>query len=144
AIVDIYDEGEFTLGARTYPFAIIEYVPNTARQILLSAEVGRIRAVSLAGNCLSALEHLYHARPQLIHRDIKPENILISQATAKLADFGLVKASLEEGDPKDALEDVIGSQWPGMPYRYRTPELVRKARREDVTITTASDIFQMG
>ncbi|NBB84661.1 MAG: protein kinase [Bacteroidetes bacterium] len=149
AIIDIYDDGEFTVSQndgseKTYPFAVVEYVPNTARQLLQSKDVDRIKAVRIAGNCLSALKYIHAASPSLIHRDIKPENILISQATAKLADFGLVKASLEEGSPKSALEGVVGSQWPGMPYRYRTPELVEKARGNDIEITTSSDIFQMG
>jgi serine/threonine-protein kinase len=36
------------------------------------------------------------------------------------------------------------SQWPGMPLRYRTPELVAHARDRSVQVTTASDVFQLG
>jgi serine/threonine-protein kinase len=83
------------------------------------------------------------AAPPLIHRDIKPENILISEMGAKLADFGLVKVlgDLEEEKETNPLE---GSQWPGMPWRYRTPELIRRAVDQSISITTKSDIYQFG
>lgn len=89
AITRIFDEGTFTTNAHVqYPFAVIEYVPLTARQLLVSKQIDRLRALRIAFNCLSALDCLHNAAPHpLIHRDIKPENILISDMGAKLADL---------------------------------------------------------
>lgn len=144
AITRIFDEGTFRTNAGLeYPFAVIEYVPLTSRELLLQKQLDRLRAIRVAFNCLSALDCLHKATPPLIHRDIKPENILISDTGAKLADFGLVKVldDLSSAEEVDALE---GTQWPGMPWRYRTPELVQRAKDHTTQITTASDIYQFG
>jgi serine/threonine protein kinase len=92
---------------------------------------------------LSALDALHRATPPLIHRDIKPENILISDIGAKLADFGLVKV-LDDLAPAEEIDALEGTQWPGMPWRYRTPELVQRVSDNTVQITPASDIYQFG
>jgi serine/threonine protein kinase len=144
AITRIFDEGTFTAkpGVK-YPFAVIEYVPVTARTLMLSKQIDRLRAIRIALNCLSAIDCLHKASPALIHRDIKPENILISETGAKLADFGLVKV-LADLQPDNEIDVLEGSQWPGMPWRYRTPELVKRAIDRKTPITTKSDIFQFG
>jgi serine/threonine protein kinase len=144
AITRVFDEGTFKSNTGVdYPFAIIEYVPVTARALLLSKQIDRLRAIRIALNCLSAIGCLHKASPPLIHRDIKPENILISEMGAKLADFGLVKVltDLESASDEDAFE---GTQWPGMPWHYRTPELVKRANDHKTLITPKSDIFQFG
>jgi serine/threonine-protein kinase len=144
AITRIFDEGIFTpKPGIEYPFAVIEYVPLTARSLMVSRHIDRLHAMRIALNCLSAIDCLHSTSPPLIHRDIKPENILISDMGAKLADFGLVKvlADLEPDNDVDALE---GTQWPGMPWRYRTPELVQRALDHKTPITPASDIYQFG
>lgn len=144
AITRIFDEGTFhaNTGAE-YPFAVIEYVPLTVRQLVVSKQLGRLRAIRIALNCLSALDALHRATPPLIHRDIKPENILISDIGAKLADFGLVKV-LDDLAPAEEIDALDGTQWPGMPWRYRTPELVQRVSDNTVQITPASDIYQFG
>jgi serine/threonine-protein kinase len=142
AITRIFDEGTFIspTGAN-YPFAIIEYVPVTARTLIVSRQVDRLRAIRIALNCLSAIDCLHKATPQKIHRDIKPENILISEMGAKLADFGLVKV-LDDLGPDDGTDALGGTQWPGMPWRYRTPELVQRAIDRKTKITARTDIYQ--
>jgi serine/threonine protein kinase len=145
AIVRIFDEGTFKIDTSSsgYPFAVIEYVPLTVRSLINSRAVDRLLAIRIALNCLSAINCLNKTNPPLIHRDIKPENILISEMGAKLADFGLVKV-LTDTD-SDSEDDVFsGTQWPGMPWRYRTPELVQRAIDRTTKITTRSDIFQFG
>ncbi len=144
AIVRVYDEGTFTTQHHTYPLAVMEYIPLTARHLLVRREIGLLRAIRIALNCLSALRCIHTATSPLVHRDIKPENILINEVAAKLADFGLVKV-LEDVEQEERPEDALeGTQWPGMPFRYRTPELVRRANGEDIELTTASDIYQFG
>lgn len=142
AITQIFDEGLFKTNAGIeYPFAVIEYVPTTARELLVSKQIDRLRGIRIALNCLSAIDRLHKTEPPLIHRDIKPENILISDIGAKLADFGLVKA-LNDLEPAEEVDALEGTQWPGMPWRYRTPELVQRALDHTTQITTASDIYQ--
>jgi serine/threonine protein kinase len=144
AITRIFDEGTFTANTGVkYPFAVIEYVPVTARTLMLSKQIDRLRAIRIALNCLSAIDCLHRTSPPLVHRDIKPENILISEMGAKLADFGLVKV-LTDLQPDNDVDAVEGSQWPGMPWRYRTPELVKRAVDHKTPITPKSDIFQFG
>jgi serine/threonine protein kinase len=144
AITRIFDEGTFTTPTgMKYPFAVIEFVPTTARSLLVSKQIDRLLAIRIALNCLSAIDCMHRAPKPLIHRDIKPENILIGEIGAKLADFGLVKAlaDLEGEEPVDALK---ASQWPGMPWRYRTPELIQRAYNQTTPITPKSDIYQFG
>ncbi len=144
AITRIFDEGTFVAqNGMKYPFAVIEFVPVTARSLIASKLVDRLQAIRIALNCLSAIDCMHRASKPLIHRDIKPENILIGQMGAKLADFGLVKA-LADLESDEKIDEVDGTQWPGMPWRYRTPELVQRAHKHSTPITTKSDIFQFG
>lgn len=142
AITRFFDEGTFrsTIGME-YPFAVIEYVPLTTRELLLSKQIDRLRAIRIVFNCLSALDCLHSATPALVHRDIKPENILISDIGAKLADFGLVKVLDDLPQDEEEIDALEGTQWPGMPWRYRTPELVQRSIDHTTQITPASDIF---
>lgn len=153
AIIDVFDEGEYQAGSAIYPFAVIEYVPKTARELISSKSLDRLRAVRIALNCLSGLQAMHSATPPLIHRDIKPENILIGDAGAKLADLGLAKSAepeAEDGSDFEAPKEVddleeAGTQLPGMPRRYRTPEQVARARgTTDARVVPESDIFQFG
>jgi eukaryotic-like serine/threonine-protein kinase len=143
AITRIFDEGIVTTpNATEYPFAVIEFVSLTARSLLVSKQIDRLQAIRIALNCLSAIDCMHTADTPLIHRDIKPENILIGEMGAKLADFGLVKALDDlQGDTVDAFD---ATRWPGMPWRYRTPELIRRAHDHATLITPKSDIYQFG
>ena len=146
AITRMYDEGVFTYEGREYPFAVVEYASVTARQLLVERRVDRLRAVRIGMNCLSALHYIH--TDKVIHRDIKPENILIGDVSAKLADFGLAKELEDSGQgvcgPGEINDVMTHSQWPGMPFRYRTPELVERARTTTTPVDAASDIYQMG
>src|SRR5262249_20291476 len=49
AITRIFDEGIFTTNqGNEYPFAVLEYVPLTARQLLVSKQIDRLRALRIA------------------------------------------------------------------------------------------------
>lgn len=166
AIIRIFDEGEYVTGGRKYPFAVVEYVPQTVRQLLTTRSLDRLTAVRVLFNCLSALRAMHSLPSPICHRDIKPENILIGPTGAKLADFGLAKVLAEvtaSGQPPNVVdpadsggseehddgEDDDLTQWPGMPRSYRTPEQIERARarRNGQTprdITPAADIYQLG
>lgn len=91
---------------------------------------------------------LYWLKKQnTLHRDIKPLNILTDGENIVLGDFGLVKnlnkenLLISELDDSEA-EDILNAS-DTMPRFYRTPELVRFAKKEDI-LRIESDTFQMG
>jgi serine/threonine-protein kinase len=90
---------------------------------------------------LSALRYLASSRPPVVHRDVKPQNIFIKGRSCVLGDFGLMKVlnGSEEMD-REVFRESTG---PGMPYYYRTPDLIAYAKGE-ANITPKSDVFQLG
>lgn len=105
----------------------LEYI---AEGSLESALCSRWISIKDAVNCIrGALLGLEHAHAQgFLHRDIKPGNILISNAGAKLSDFGLAT---------NAAVDLIGSAQgytTHLPPEYFT----------DSQTTVSSDVFATG
>ncbi len=121
SIMRVYDEGEYSSGQNTYPFVVAEYLPTTLAQVPLES-INLIEKFSYTMQLLSALAFLQAADPPIVHRDIKPTNIFIKGRSCVLGDFGLMKRldGTDEADRK-VFKQSIG---PGMPYRYRTPDLV--------------------
>ncbi len=79
-----------------------------------------------------------HARG-LVHRDLKPSNVLLQPAPGgpvpKVADFGLVKAAVEdEPEPMTRTGAVMGT--PG----FMAPEQLRSAKHVDAR----ADVFSLG
>jgi eukaryotic-like serine/threonine-protein kinase len=80
----------------------------------------------------------YAHRNLVIHRDIKPSNILIDQnGRVKLLDFGIAKLMDNSGIEADLLETRMGSRV--LTPLFSSPEQIRSQ-----TITTASDVYQLG
>ena len=139
-ILRVFDEGIFHAAAGDYPFTVADYLPHTLQQ-LLQRDIPLIEKLAFSLQLLSALNHLAEHNPQIVHRDIKPANIFIKGRSCVLGDFGLMKVL--DGDAetdKEVLKESIG---PGMPFYYRTPDLVAYARNE-ADITVKSDVFQLG
>ncbi len=79
----------------------------------------------------------YAHRHLIVHRDIKPSNILVTEAGGpRLVDFGIAKPIGSTGGDESTLTAAGESL---MTPQYASPEQVTGA-----TITTASDIYQLG
>lgn len=142
-IMRIYDEGRYrkrtTEGLTEYPFVVAEYLPQTLFDLM------RIRTtiaerLSITLQLLSALAYLAIQAPPVIHRDVKPQNIFLKGRSCVLGDFGLMKFTDNPEVDREIFKESIG---PGMPFFYRTPDLVAYAKQES-DVTSKSDVFQLG
>ena len=137
ALMRVFDEGTYQ---EEHPFVVAEYLPDTLEAILRS-NPPMMSKMAFAIQLLSALEYLSKTEISVLHRDIKPANIFIKGGSCVLGDFGLLKR-LSDGIPEDQTE-IRESVGPGMPRRYRTPDLVEYFRNATLP-STKSDIYQLG
>ncbi|NQT36489.1 MAG: serine/threonine protein kinase [Planctomycetes bacterium] len=139
SVMRVFDSGVFDA---KHPFLVAEYLPNTLHQVMKSKKKLRmVEKTSFALQLLSALTYLENQDPPVVHRDIKPKNIFVKGRSCVLGDFGLIKR-VDAGDDedRDILKESLGV---GMPYHYRTPDLVSYLNGE-APPTTSSDVFQLG
>lgn len=145
SIMRVYDAGIFerksSQGSFEYPFVAAEYLPKTLAVVIRENTASLAEKVSYALQLLSALDYLASRPRPVIHRDIKPQNIFVKGGSCVLGDFGLMK--FLDGDDSIDRNILKESELPGMPFYYRTPDLIRYARGES-GITTKSDVFQLG
>lgn len=145
SIMKVYDAGIFTRrsgqGEFEFPFVAAEYLPKTLAGVLKAGNSTMPERISYALQLLSALEYLADGESAVVHRDIKPQNIFVKGGSCVLGDFGLMKL-MTAADDEDR-EILKESELPGMPFLYRTPDLIAYARKER-GITPASDVFQLG
>lgn len=142
SIINIYDEGSYNSVDCRYPFAIVEFVPDNLEVALGRGlpHITRLQAVRYIYNIASGVCYLHSQDRPIVHRDIKPANILVNGHSAKLGDLGLAKVLM--GDDEESTADI--GAYAAMPFFHRTPELVAIARGEAVSLTPASDIYQLG
>lgn len=145
SIMRVYDDGTFAFRVdgeeREFPFLVAEYLPYTLSQVIRGASASITEKVIFATQLLAGLTYLAAQDPAVVHRDVKPQNIFVKGRGCVLGDFGLLKRldSVDQED-RDLFKESVG---PGMPYFYRSPDLVRYARNE-APISPKSDVYQLG
>jgi serine/threonine-protein kinase len=142
SIMRVYDSGVFIKDGQSHPFVVMEYLPHHLHTEIRKVNLDTTAKLSIATQLTSALSYLDSLEPKIIHRDIKPQNIFIKGKTCVLGDFGMMKVC----DPEisDATQDRADmSSYIGIPFYYRTPDLVSYTKGES-QLSTASDIFQLG
>ena len=97
-------------------------------QLPLPEALGIARQVAAALDCAHAAG--------VVHRDIKPENILLSGERVWVADFGIARIPLGDGDiPLTSYSVAIGT------VNYMSPE---QARGGQAPVDGRSDIYSLG
>lgn len=138
AVMRVFDEGTYK---SEYPFVVAEYLPQTLYQVMRADRASAAEKISFSTQLLSSLVFLEHAEHQVIHRDVKPQNIFVKGRSCVLGDFGLMKVL--DKSAEDDREFFTESVSPGMPFFYRTPDLVEYAKT-GAPLTTKTDVFQLG
>ncbi|UAY51882.1 protein kinase domain-containing protein [Ferruginibacter albus] len=144
SIMKIYSEGSYYLTSldKKIPFVVCDYFPDRLDWKIRNKKLRHSEKLIYITQLLSAIDFLEKNSPKIVHRDIKPQNIFIKGYTCVLGDFGLMK-DLSDGICSDEEDLFKKSKGVGMPRSYRTPDLVKYAKKEKI-LTTASDVFQLG
>ena len=136
------NESASTDTADPISFLVMEFLEGqTLADRIAAGPVPVAEAVDRAIEIADALDCAH--RRHLVHRDLKPSNVMITEAGAKLLDFGLVKraAALDGAAPADATRTLEVTQ-PGLivgTISYMSPE---QARGQEVDGRT--DVFSLG
>ena len=132
--VAVFDVGE----ERGVPFLVMEQVVGPTLEEEMRGgplDAGRLRR--LGEEVLGALGAAHSAG--LVHRDVKPSNVLMtSDGSAKVADFGIAKAVVDEEATAFQVDHTTTGQMMGT-MAYMAPE--RLAGRP---ATVQSDIYSVG
>jgi serine/threonine protein kinase len=145
SIMRVFDDGAFTFRVggeeRDFPFLVAEYLPATLFQVMKAGAASITEKVIYATQLLSGLAYLGAQSPPIVHRDVKPQNIFVKGRACVLGDFGLLKRlDQQDAEDRELLKESVGI---GMPYFYRSPDLVKYATNVE-DITPKSDVFQLG
>jgi eukaryotic-like serine/threonine-protein kinase len=132
--VAVFDVGE----EHGVPFLVMEQVVGpTLEEEMRGGPLDARRLRRLGEELLGALDAAHSAG--LVHRDVKPANVLMApDGSAKLGDFGIAKAVVDEKDPTLPVDHTTAGQVMGT-MAYMAPE--RLAGRP---ATVQSDIYSVG
>jgi eukaryotic-like serine/threonine-protein kinase len=133
-IARLLDGGTTPDGA---PFVVMEFVAGQPIDgYCASSGLTRLARIGLMIEVARAVDYAH--RHLLVHRDLKPDNILVtSEGEPKLLDFGIAKALDPEAVAVDGAKTLDAARL--MTPDYASPEQVLGG-----TITTATDVYQLG
>ncbi len=119
------------------PYLALEYVEGVP--ITDFCDVTRCTLEQRLRLFIQVARAVQHAHASLVvHRDIKPSNILVTpNGQAKLLDFGIAKLLSPDESGGDSGLTRTG-------FRPLTPEYASPEQARGETITTASDVYQLG
>ncbi|MBL8863910.1 MAG: protein kinase [Planctomycetes bacterium] len=126
-ITTVYEYGK----ADNTPYIAMEFLEGrTLDKLLKQQSLGYEEGLRVAVQVADALKELHH--DGLIHRDLKPANVMVlPDGTAKLLDFGIVRAKNELGITQEGM--LVGT------VLYMSPEQVRGSE-----LDARSDVFAFG
>ncbi len=114
-------------------FLEMEFVPGRSlRQLIIDEQrLNPLRATALIARIADGLAEAHRAG--IIHRDLKPDNVLMTlQGVPKIADFGLAKRIVREGEA-DFPDGLCGTP------QFMAPELFQGAEAGPAT-----DVYALG
>jgi eukaryotic-like serine/threonine-protein kinase len=131
-IAQVYEAGATPQGRPFFAMELVEGKSITAHCTEQSLSVQE--RVRLFLEVCSAVEYA-HQRG-VIHRDLKPSNIMVASGAVKVIDFGIAKATQDEGDSLLTLQQqVLGTP------AYMSPE---QAESEGSDVDTRTDVYSLG
>ena len=132
--VAVFDVGE----EHGVPFLVMEQVVGpTLEEEMRDGPMDPGRLRRLGEELLGALGAAHSAG--LVHRDVKPANVLLApDGSAKLGDFGIAKAVVDEENPAVHMDHTTAGQVMGT-MAYMAPE-----RLAGKPATVQSDIYSVG
>ena len=128
-ILSVHDSGE----AAGRLWFTMPYVEGESLRTRMTCE-GQLPlddAIRIAGQAADALDYAH--RHGVVHRDIKPENILLTEAHALLADFGISRALETSSDRLTETGLVVGTP------AYMSPE-----QASGDAVNGRTDIYSLG
>ncbi len=132
-IAQVYEAGATPLGRPYFAMELVEGESITAH---CQSEGLKVKErIALFLDVCAAVEHA-HQRG-VIHRDLKPTNIMVADGAVKVIDFGIAKATQDDGG--DGLftrqTQVLGTP------AYMSPE---QAESDGVDVDTRTDVYSLG
>ncbi|MEP7336410.1 MAG: protein kinase [Acidobacteriota bacterium] len=130
-----------------WPYVVMEYVDGvTITEYCATHKLDISERLKLFRTICAAVEYAH--QHLIVHRDLKPANILVTaDGTVKLLDFGIAKVLKPELPESPESDDgaVLPSQTGTRTgLRLMTPEYASPEQVSQKTITTASDIYNLG
>lgn len=137
SIVAVHDFGQTPSGLLYFAMEFVEGMDIQQYAKLSGGRLDPDHALAICAHVLDALAYA-HAKG-IVHRDIKPANVLIdTEGRVRVADFGLAKRIVGEGEDSSALQTMTGYAM-GTPV-YMAPESLEEGNKVD----HRADLYAVG